>query len=125
MNLSTSIITRVTLPAATRPPESDAVTVNVMRRPSILSSVASTTTSAPTGCRLQMVDLDAHPDRRLAVIEHAAQGVDGGLLEECHETGRAEHVDIARSEGDGGVGVADHQPGLSSESDRCVHGSAR
>ena len=37
MNLFTSTTTRVTFPAATRPPESEAVTVNVIRRPSILS----------------------------------------------------------------------------------------
>ena len=37
------------LPAATRPPESEADTVNFRRLPSILSSTASATTSAPTG----------------------------------------------------------------------------
>ena len=49
MNLSTSTTTRVTLPAATRPPESVAETLNEIRRPSILSSSASATTSAPMG----------------------------------------------------------------------------
>ncbi len=43
--MSTS--TRVTLPAATRPLASDADTVNVRRRPSIFSRIASATTSPP------------------------------------------------------------------------------
>ena len=43
-----STMTRVTFPAATSPPWSLTVTVNVSRRPSTLSSVASAATAEPT-----------------------------------------------------------------------------
>ncbi len=68
-----------------------------------------------------MVDLDAHADRRLAGLENAAERFDRGLFEECDEPWRAEHFDVAGTEGAGGIGLANDEPGFALQSDRYVH----
>ena len=72
-----------------------------------------------------MVDLDAHADGRLVVLEDARQSFDRRLLEQRHHAGRAQHVDFARSERPRRVVDPDDQASLASESDRYVHDRSR
>ena len=72
-----------------------------------------------------MVDLDPHPDRRLAGLEDPGQGLDGGLFEQADEAWGAEHLDVAGAERQRRVGLTDQQPGFALESNRYVHRQSR
>ena len=87
MNLSRSTTTRVTLPAATSPRSSDAETVNVRRRPSILFEHGLGDDLGPDRSREQVVDADPHPDAGGAVVEAVVERPAGGLLDEGDHAG--------------------------------------
>ena len=125
MNLSTSTTTRVTLPAATRPPESDGGDGERDPAPFDLVEVGLGHDLGADRSGLQVVDLDPHADRGRARIEPAVDGVARGFFQEGDEPRCAEHVDLARAERTCGVGIADDQPRLALESRCQVHGPSR
>ncbi len=103
-----STTTRVILPAAINPPASLADTVNFSRRPSIFSRHGFGEDLGTDRCWLEVVELHAHPDRRPSLGHRAGDRVDGRLLAQSDQPGRAEHVDLSRAERTGGVLLGYH-----------------